>query len=151
MTESGSVPVNVAALRTASVPSPHEYAVSESAWPPVPLANEHAPVDRIREGEKRVQRQVETGHGSQCSRIYHVLGRGELVWCTSAEAQRLAERVNESASRQRDFAAMHVLGDIANLSDQCDAEWGEIYYRKVQVYAASHASPHHQLSSRGLS
>ena len=136
MTESGSVPVNVAALRTASVPSPHEYAVSESAWPPVPLANEHAPVDRIREGEKRVQRQVETGHGSQCSWIYHVLGRGELVWCTSAEAQRLAERVNESASRQRDFAAMHVLGNIANLSDQCDAERGEIYDRKVQVYAA---------------
>ena len=59
MTESGPVPVSVAALRTASVPSRHEYAVSESAWPAMPLANEHAPVDRIREGEKRVQRQVD--------------------------------------------------------------------------------------------
>ena len=101
MTESGPVPVSVAALRTASVPSRHKYAVSESAWPAMPLANEHAPVDRIREREKRVQRQVETGYGSQCRRIYHVLGRGELVWCTSAEAQRLAERTNEAASRHK--------------------------------------------------
>lgn len=139
MTESGSVAVSVEALRTANVPTPYPYAVSESAWVLAQLGKERAALDRIREGEKLLQRQVETGYVSQCSWAYHVLGRACLLLDQRAEAQRLAEREIELASRQPGFAAhaMHLLGDIATHSDQFDAEQGETHHRK----ALTHAEP----------
>jgi hypothetical protein len=46
MTESGSVAANVEALRTATVPTLHAYAVSESAWVLAQLGRERAALAR---------------------------------------------------------------------------------------------------------
>ena len=97
MIESFAVAVSVGA--PANVPARHPYAVSESARVLTQLGKERAALDRIREGEKLLQRQVETGYVSQCSWAYHVLGRARPQRGQRAEARRLGERAIDSAVR----------------------------------------------------
>ena len=129
--------LGIEALRTANVPTLYPYAVSESAWVLAQLGKVPAALDRIREGERLLQRQAETGYVSQCSWAYHVLGRACLLLDQRDEAERLVGRAIELACRQPGFAAhaLHLLGDIATHSDRFDAKSGETYYRQALVLA----------------
>ena len=129
--------LGIEALRTANVPTLYPYAVSESAWVLAQLGKVPAALDRIREGERLLQRQAETGYVSQCSWAYHVLGRACLLLDQRDEAKRLVGRAIELASHQPGFAAhaLHLLGDIATHPDRFDAESSEAYYRQSLALA----------------
>jgi tetratricopeptide (TPR) repeat protein len=77
--------LGIEALRTANVPTLYPYAVSESAWVLAQLGKVRAAFDRIREGEKLLQRQLEKGYVSQCSTYW-----GVLVCCLTNAPRRSA-------------------------------------------------------------
>jgi hypothetical protein len=97
MTESFAVAVSVEA--PANVPAGHPYACLGVRAGADAVGKGACSLDRIREGEKFLQRQVETGYVSQCSWAYHVLGRARPQRGQRAEARRLGERAIDSAVR----------------------------------------------------
>lgn len=94
-------------------------------------------LNRLREGEELLDREVAEGHVAGRGWAYHALGRASLLLGRLDEAQRLGDRAVECSSQQLGFNAhaLHLLGDIATYPDRFDAESGEAYYRQALALA----------------
>ena len=68
---------------------------------------------------------------------YHWLGRADLLLGRLDEARRLGDRALESSPNQPGLAAhaLHLLGDIATLSNRFDAASYEAHYRQALALA----------------
>ena len=123
----------IAAVRPRNVVFQLPTAVASSAWALAQLGEASEALDRLREGERLLERQAARGFIAYRGWDYHSLGRAGLLLGRLDEAQRLAERAVESSPGQHGFAAdaRHLLGDIATHPDRLDAESGEAHYRRA--------------------
>jgi class 3 adenylate cyclase/tetratricopeptide (TPR) repeat protein len=129
----------LAAIRTGNIVILLPRMVACSAWALTQLGDASEGLNRLREGEQLLDRQVASGivGAGRLGWILHPLGRACLVLDRLDEARRLADRAVESSSHQPGFAAhaLHLLGDIATHPHQFDAERGEERYRKALALA----------------
>jgi tetratricopeptide (TPR) repeat protein len=127
----------IAVVRTGSVVLQLPWAVASSAWAVAQLGEASEALERLREGERLVDRLAERGIVGNRGWAYHALGRACLLLGRLDEARRLGDRAIESSPSHPGFAALgsHLLGDIATHPDRFDAESGEAYYRKALALA----------------
>ncbi len=127
----------IAVVRPRNVVFQLPTAVASSAWALAQLGEVSEALDRLREGERLLERQAARGFIAYRSWDYHSLGRAGLLLGRLDEAQRLADRAVESSPGQHGFAAdaRHLLGDIATHPDQFDAPSGEAHYREALALA----------------
>jgi class 3 adenylate cyclase/tetratricopeptide (TPR) repeat protein len=113
------------------------WAVASSAWTLARLGEASEALNRLREGEQLLDRQVTRGIVSFRGWAYHSLGRACLLLGRLDEARSLGDRAVESSPGHQGFAAhaLHLLGDIATHPDRFDAESGEAHYRKALALA----------------
>jgi tetratricopeptide (TPR) repeat protein len=111
--------------------------VGPSAWVLAELGEASEALDRLREGERLVERQAASGILGYLGWTYHTLGRAGLALGRLDDARRLGERAIESSPRQPVYAAwaLHLLGDVATHPDRFDAEAGEASYRRALALA----------------
>jgi tetratricopeptide (TPR) repeat protein len=126
----------IAVVRTRNVVQHLPNAVASSAWALAQLGEASEALNRLREGERLLERQAARGSGNLGS-TYHSLGRACLLLGRLDEARRLGRRAVESSRSQFGFAAhaQHLLGDIATHPDRFDAESGEAHYRQALALA----------------
>jgi tetratricopeptide (TPR) repeat protein len=112
-------------------------AIAASAWTLAQLGRASEALDRLRAGERLLERQE--AMGVLRGRAYHALGRTSLLLGRLDDAQRLADGATECFARQSGYAAhaVHLLGDIAAHPDRFDAERGEARYRDALALAES--------------
>jgi class 3 adenylate cyclase/tetratricopeptide (TPR) repeat protein len=127
----------VAVLRTGNVASLLPTAVASSAWALAQLGEVSEALNRLREGEQLVDREVARGFFHLRGWVYHVLGRTSLLLDRLDEARSLANRAVEFSPSQPRVAshALHLLGDIATHPARFDPESGEANYRKALAFA----------------
>ena len=129
----------IAVLRTGNVVILLTWAVASSAWVLAQLGDATEAMNRLREGEQRLERQAASGYVGLLSWGYHLLGRACLLLGRLDEAKRLGDLAVESSSRLPGFAAhalnLHLLADIATHRDLFDAEMGEAHYRQALTLA----------------
>jgi tetratricopeptide (TPR) repeat protein len=113
-------------------------AVAASAWVLAQLGEARDALNRLREGEQLVEREVARGIALHHAWAYHSLGRAALVLGRLDEARSLGGRAVESSPRQLGFVAnaLHLLGDVACHPDRFNAEVGEAQYRQALALAA---------------
>jgi tetratricopeptide (TPR) repeat protein len=97
-------------------------------------------MERSREAERGLERQVAKGIVLNVGWIYHCVGRAWLLLDRLDEARRLARRAVESSLSQPGYGAhsahsLHLLGDIATHPERFDAERGETHYRQALALA----------------
>jgi len=114
------------------------WAVGSSAWVLAQLGEGREALNRLREGERLLERLAAGGIVGNRSWAYHALGRACLLLGRLGEARRLADRALESSPGHHGFAAyaQHLLGDIATHPDRFDAERGEAHYGQALALAA---------------
>jgi tetratricopeptide (TPR) repeat protein len=127
----------IAVLRTGNIVIQLPAAVASSAWALAQLDEASEALNRVREGEQLLDRQVARGIVVTCGWDYCSLGRTCLLLGRLDEARRLGDRAIESSPPQPGFAAhdLHLLGDIATHPDRFDAESGEAHYRQALALA----------------
>jgi DNA-binding SARP family transcriptional activator len=127
----------IAVIRSGNVVLLLPLAVTSFAWVLAQLGDASEALNRLREGERLVERLAARGIISQNSRLYHALGRAALLLGRLDEARRLGDRAVESSSSHPGFAAhaLHLLGDIATHPDRLDVERGEAHYREALALA----------------
>jgi class 3 adenylate cyclase/tetratricopeptide (TPR) repeat protein len=127
----------IAVVRPRNVVLQLPTAVASSAWALARLGEASEALDRLREGERLLERQAARGFIAYRGWDYHSLGRAALRLGRLDEAQRLADRAVESSPGQHGFAAhaRHLLGDIATHPDQFDAKSGGAHYREALALA----------------
>jgi tetratricopeptide (TPR) repeat protein len=120
-------------VRTGNVVNVLPRAVASSAWVLAQLDKAGEALNRVREGQQLIEREVARGFVGYHGLNYHLLGRACLLLGRLDEARRLGERAVISSSNQPGSAAhaLHLLGDIATHPERFDAESGEAYYRKA--------------------
>jgi tetratricopeptide (TPR) repeat protein len=108
-----------------------------SAWVLAELGEARDAMNRIREGERLLERQAAQGLVILLGTSYHALGRACLRLGRPDDAYRLADRAVRSSSSQPGFAAhaLHLLGDIATYPDPFNAQAGEAYYQRALALA----------------
>jgi tetratricopeptide (TPR) repeat protein len=104
-----------------------------SAWVLAELGKARDAMNRIREGEKLLERQAAQGLVILLGTSYHALSRACLRLGCPDDAYRLAERAVGSSSSQPGFAAhaLHLLGEIATYPDRFNPQAGEAYYQRA--------------------
>jgi class 3 adenylate cyclase/tetratricopeptide (TPR) repeat protein len=127
----------IALVRSGNVVLLLARAVASSAWALAQLGEGSAAMDRLREGEQLTEHLTARGMVGTRSWAYHAMGRACLVLDRLGEARRLADCALESSPGHPGFAAyaLHLLGDIATLPDQFDAERAEAHYREALALA----------------
>jgi tetratricopeptide (TPR) repeat protein len=127
----------IAVVRPRNVVFQLPTAVASAAWALAQCGEASEALDRLREGERLLERQAARGFIAYRGWDYHSLGRAGLLLGRLDEAQRLADRAVESSPGQHGFAAdaRHLLGDIATHPDQFDAPSGEAHYREAPALA----------------
>jgi tetratricopeptide (TPR) repeat protein len=127
----------IAVVKAGNVANMIGRIVASSAWVLAQLGQASEALNRLREGEQRLERQATSGYVGLLSWGYHSLGRASLLLGRLDEARRLADRAVESSPRHPGFAAhaLHLLGDIATHPDRLDAESGEAHYRQALALA----------------
>jgi tetratricopeptide (TPR) repeat protein len=127
----------ISVLRTGNIVLQLPTAVASSAWVLAQLDDASEALNRIREGERLVDRQAARGVVHLRSWAYHSLGRACLLLGRLDEARSLGDRAVESSQSHPGFAAhaLHLLGDIAAHPDRFDAERGEAHYRQALALA----------------
>ncbi len=124
----------IAAYRTGNIVLDLPGAVAYSAWVLAQVGEASEALNRLREGEQLLERQV--AYVFQRQIASHALGRTCLLLGQLDEARRLADRAAElSPSPPRAALALHLLGDIATHPDRFDAESGEAHYRNALALA----------------
>jgi tetratricopeptide (TPR) repeat protein len=123
----------IAVLHTGNVAIQLPWAVASSAWALAQIGEESEALNRIREGEQLLERQVATGMVAHRSWAYHAAGRACLLLGQLDEACRLGQRSVEFSQRQPGFAAhaLRLLGDIATHPERFDAESGAAHYQEA--------------------
>jgi tetratricopeptide (TPR) repeat protein len=127
----------ITVLRAGNVVILLPFAVASSAWVLAQLGEASEALNRLREGEQLLKRQVAGGIVVARSGVSYALGRACLLLGRLDEARSLVERVVESSPSQPGHAAhaQHLLGDIATHPDRFDAESGEAHYRQALALA----------------
>jgi len=112
-------------------------AVTSSAWVLAQVGEASEALNRLREGEQLLEREVASGIVGTRGWNYYSLGRTCLLLGRLDEARRLADRAVEYSPRHPGFAAhaQHLLGEIATHPDRFDAESGEAHYRQALALA----------------
>jgi len=126
--------------RAPQTPSLLPWAVASSAWALAQIGEAAGAMSRIDEAEKLLERQAAREISQHRSWAYGALGRACLLLGRIEEARRLGRRSIELAQRQPGFTAhaLRLLGDVATLPDQLDAESGAAYYRQALALAERH-------------
>ncbi len=122
-------------VQTGNVVIQLPWAFASSAWTQLSEASEA--LNRLREGEQLLDRQVTSGIVALRGWAYHSIGRACLSLGRLDEARSLGDRAVESSAGHHGFTAhaLHLLGDIATHPDRFDAEGGEAHYRQALVLA----------------
>jgi len=109
------------------------WAVAFSAWVLAELGEASAALDRLHEGELRLERLPPSGTVVFRSWAYHSLARACLVLGRLDDARRLAKRAIEFSSPEFAYTAhgLHLVGEIAIHPDRFDGDRGEPHYRKA--------------------
>jgi class 3 adenylate cyclase/tetratricopeptide (TPR) repeat protein len=130
----------IATIRTGNVAIQLPWAVASSAWVLAQLGEASEALNRVREGEQLLERQVARGIVGHLGWAYHAIGRACLLLGRLDEAQRLGECALETSQRQPGSAARarHLLGDIATHPDRFDPESGTAHYREALALAQRH-------------
>jgi tetratricopeptide (TPR) repeat protein len=113
------------------------FAVASSAWVLAQLGEASEALERLREGERLLERHAAMGIVGQRGWAYHALGRACLLLSRLDDAWSLGHHAIKSSRSQPGFAAhaLHLLGDIATHPDRFDAESGEAQYREALALA----------------
>ena len=113
------------------------YAVTSSAWVLAQLGEASEALNRLREGERLVERSAAQGIVGHLAWAYHSLGRACLRLGRLDEARTLGDHAVEFSPRHPGFAAhaLHLLGDIAAHPDRFDAERSDSHYRQALALA----------------
>ena len=124
-------------VQTGNVVIQLPWAFASSAWTLAQLGEASEALNRLREGEQLLDRQVTSGIVAFRGWAYHSIGRACLSLGRLDEARSLADRSVESSSGHPGFVAhaLHLLGDIATHPDWFDAESGEAQYREALALA----------------
>jgi class 3 adenylate cyclase/DNA-binding SARP family transcriptional activator len=127
----------IAVMRAGDVDVMLDTSLACSAWVLGQLGEASEGLNRLREGERRVERQAERGFVGLLGPRYRLLGRAAFALGRLDEAQRLGEVALESLPRRPGWAAhgLHLLGDVAAHPDRFDAERGEACYRQALALA----------------
>jgi len=127
----------IGAVRTGNVVIVLPWAIAPSAWVLAQLGQPSESLNRLREGEQLLERQVARGIFGHRGWAYHSLGRAALVLGRLDEARNWGDRALESSHRHSGYAAhaLHLLGDIATHPDRFDVESGETRYREALALA----------------
>jgi DNA-binding SARP family transcriptional activator len=127
----------IAVLRTADIVDNLPLALAYSASALAGLGDGESALGQLREAESLLEIQAARGRSGNHGFAYHALGRACLLLGRLDEAQRLAGRAVEAASRRVDVMprALHLLGDIASHSNRFDAERAEAHYREALALA----------------
>jgi class 3 adenylate cyclase/tetratricopeptide (TPR) repeat protein len=127
----------VAEYRKGNISLSLPHAVASSAQVLAQLGETSAALDRLREGEKLLERRIAGGTIDQSGMDYHWLGRAALLLGRLDDARRLADCSLRYSPSHPGYAAyaQHLLGDFATHPDQFDAEQGETHYRKALALA----------------
>lgn len=123
----------VSGVRAGNVVIQIPWAISSSAWILAQIGEVSSALDRLREGEQLLERQIERKLVATAGWDYHSLGRACLLLGRLDDAQRLGDHAVDWSSHQLGYAAhgFHLLGDVAAHPDRFDAEAGEAQYRKA--------------------
>jgi class 3 adenylate cyclase/tetratricopeptide (TPR) repeat protein len=123
----------VAVLRTGDDVLNLAWAISSSAWILAQLGETNKALDRLREGEQLLDRQIQRKVVGHCGWSYHALGRACLLLGRLDTARYLANRAIESSPHHAGFAAqaLHLLGDIANAPDLFGPAEAETHYQRA--------------------
>jgi len=127
----------IAMVQTGNVVIQLPWAFASSAWTLAQLGEASEALNRLREGEQLLDRQVTSGIVALRGWAYHSIGRACLSLGRLDEARSLGDRAVESSAGHHGFTAhaLHLLGDIATHPDRFDAEGGEAHYRQALVLA----------------
>ena len=127
----------IAVLRTGNVALSLGPVLASSAWVLAQHGEASGALNRLREGEQLLDRQVTSGIVSFRGWAYHSLGRACLRLGRLDEARRLGDRAVEFSPSHPGYAAdaLHLLGDIATHPDRFDPESGEAHYRQALALA----------------
>jgi class 3 adenylate cyclase/tetratricopeptide (TPR) repeat protein len=113
------------------------HMVASSAWALIGLGESSEAMNRVREGERLVERWPARGIVGERSWVYCLLGRTWLALGELEKARRLGDRAVESAPRHPGFAAhaLNLIADIAAHPDRLELGTSEEYYRKALALA----------------
>jgi class 3 adenylate cyclase/tetratricopeptide (TPR) repeat protein len=127
----------IAVVRTGNVFLLLPWSVASSAWVLAQLGEASEALNRLREGERLLERFAARGIVGYRAWTYCSLGRACLLLGRLDEARRLGDRAIESSPCHSGYAAhaLHLLGDIATHPDRFDAEGGEAHYREALALA----------------
>jgi tetratricopeptide (TPR) repeat protein len=127
----------VVVLRAGKIVIMLPHAVATSAWILAQGGETSEALNRLREGEQLLERNVTRGIVGQRGGTYRMLGRAALLLGLLDEAKRLGERAVQLSQHQPGFVAhaLHLLGDIATHPKYFDAEQGEGHYRNALAVA----------------
>jgi class 3 adenylate cyclase len=111
------------------------HLVASSAWALAEVGEAREALDRLRQGERLLDRQA--AGGFVLAWTYQALGRAGLMLGRLDEARRMADRAIQFSPRHPGYSAhaMRLLGDIATHPDGFDAERGEAHYRQSLALA----------------
>jgi tetratricopeptide (TPR) repeat protein len=128
---------SIEVVRTGNVVYSLPAAVASSAWVLAQLGEASEALNRLRAGERLLERQAARGLVGDRGWAYHSLGRAGLRLGRLDEARRLADGAVESSPGHHGFVAhaRHLLGDIATHPDRFDAQSGEAHYREALALA----------------
>ncbi len=128
---------SIAEVRTGNVVIVLPWVIAPSAWVLAQLGEPSESLNRLREGERLLERQVAKGIIGHRAWAHHSLGRAALVLGRLDEAQNQSDRALESSPCHPGYAAhaLHLLGDISSHPDRFDAESGETRYREALALA----------------
>jgi len=123
----------IAGMKAGNVVIQLPWAISSSAWILAQVGETGDSLDRIREGEQLLERQMERNLIATVGWDYHSLGRACLLLGRLDDAQRLGDYSVGCSSHQLGFVAhgLRLLGDVATHPDRFDAKCGESQYRKA--------------------
>jgi len=128
----------IATLQSGNTQLP--WAVASSAWALAQIGNASEALNRLREAEQLLERQVARGIVAHRSWAYHAVARACLLLGRLDDARRLGDRAIDSSQRQPGFAAhaQCLLGDIAAHPDRFAAETSAAHYRGALALAQLH-------------
>ena len=130
----------IAMLHTGNVAIQLPWAVASSAWALAQIGDTSEALNRVRDCEQLIERQVATGIVAHRSWAYHAVARACLLLGRLDDARRLGDRAIDSSQRQPGFAAhaQCLLGDIAAHPDRSAAETSAAHYRGALALAQLH-------------
>jgi len=127
----------VAEYRKGNISLSLPHAVASSAQVLAHVGETSVALDRLREGEKLLERRIAGGTIDQSGMDYQWLARAALLLGRLDDTRRLADRSLQYSPSHPAYAAyaQHLLGDLTTHPDRFDTDTGESHYRKALALA----------------